>query len=265
MSKKNEKVTHKKLLGRWDFIFLLGVSGGGKGTLVNSIKNLWLPDLVSHSMGDLVRKRSGNDPQIKALLESGTLISNDMVIDLFKDFASSSKEAGLMDGFPRNKAQASEVVKYMEKRKWKGLVIELSCDLETILERLLARGRADDKLDVMFKRHEDYKTLHPPVMAKLRKRDDLFDFISLDGNYDAHEVLTNFLLSTLRLVDTDYIRKAEISSSVIKMQQDDTDVNPMITRFICNMFKSVEEIIAEEDKEDKESIVKKDKNKTKKK
>ena len=64
------------LLEKWDFMILLGESGGGKGTLVENIKRYWLPELYSASMGDIFRKKAQEDAMIKEMTEQGILVDN---------------------------------------------------------------------------------------------------------------------------------------------------------------------------------------------
>ncbi len=152
----------KSILGKWDFIFLLGESGGGKGTLVKNINKYWLPDLPANSMGDIFREKAKTDPEIKKLTDEGILIGDDVVFRLFSDFSKSAP--GLIDGFPRNRQQALDAIKFIKEMRWRVLVIDLHCDVEVIIERLLYRGREDDKLAIMYKRNMAHKMLHPAVM-----------------------------------------------------------------------------------------------------
>ncbi|MCL2616876.1 MAG: nucleoside monophosphate kinase, partial [Defluviitaleaceae bacterium] len=188
------------ILGKWDFIFLLGESGGGKGTLVKNIKKYLFPNIRAESMGDTFRAKAQVDPAIKRLTDEGTLVGDEIVSEVFKDFADSNYGA-IIDGYPRNRAQTLDSIKLMKKLGWRVLVIDIHCKMETILERLLSRGRADDNLEIMYKRNLTHKTLHPAVMEEIKNRPDVFDIIELDGNRSADLVFTQLLLALLRYVD----------------------------------------------------------------
>ena len=178
------------LLEKWDFIVLLGESGGGKGTLVKNIIRYWLPELQAASMGDIFRKRAAADANIKRLTDEGILVGDDVTFDIFKEFAE-SHQPGLIDGFPRNRQQAIDLIRFVKDKGWRVLVVDIHCSVEKIIERLLARNRPDDKLNIVYKRHTDHMYLHPFVMAEMKTRPDLFDIIRLDGNNESEVTFTN--------------------------------------------------------------------------
>jgi len=227
------------LLEKWDFIVLLGESGGGKGTLVQNIKRYWLPDLWSASMGDIFRKKAKEDEEIRDLTEKGILVSNEKACEIFREFALTNTP-GLIDGFPRNRSQAIDLIRFAKENNWRILVVDIYCRIETIIARLLARKRADDNLNIVYKRHTDHKDLHPSVMEELRTRPDLFDIIPLDGNHNSEIVFTSFLLSVLRLVDMLYFYDMTDIKTTFTVQNDETTINPAINRWVCGFLKSIQ-------------------------
>ena len=230
------------ILGKWDFIFLLGESGAGKGTLVKNIKKYWLPNLKSNSMGDIFREKAKKDAEIKRLTDEGILINDSTVFDLFHDFAINNNP-GLIDGFPRNRQQVLDSIKFIKEMDWRVLVIDVYCDIEVIIERLLSRGRSDDKLSIMYKRNLDHKTLHPAVMEEINNRRDLFDIIHLNGNTLVDIAFTNFILDIFRLVDMLYLYEFHNKIPEFKVTENETTINPAINRFICDMLKKLQESI----------------------
>ena len=227
------------LLEKWDFIVILGESGGGKGTLVNNIKKYWLNDLHAESMGDIFRQRAKKDPKIQELTNQGILVSDDVVLDIFTEFAM-AHHPGLIDGFPRNRQQVMDLIKFIKENDWRVLVIDLHCRVEVIFERLLARQRPDDSLAVVYKRHTDHMHLHPSVIAEIRTRPDLFDIITLDGNLDAEIVFSNFLLDVLRLVDMIYFYDMTDVETHFAVNDDETTINPGVNRWICGFLNSIQ-------------------------
>ena len=228
------------LLEKWDFIVLLGESGGGKGTLVNNIKNYWLADLQSASMGDIFRRKAAEDPEIRSLTEQGILIDDSITFEVFKEFAE-SHQPGLIDGFPRNRQQTIELIRFIKDKGWRVLVVDIHCTVEKIIERLLARNRADDKLNIVYKRHTDHMYLHPLVMNEIKTRPDLFDVIVLDGTKGAELTFTNFLLDVLRLVDMLYFYDLSDIETSFNVEQSEATVNPAINRWICGFLRSIQE------------------------
>ena len=233
------------LLEKWDFIVLLGESGGGKGTLVQNIKRYWLPDLYSASMGDIFRKKAAEDSMIKELTEKGVLVDNTTSCSVFKEFAL-SHTPGLIDGFPRNRDQAIDLIKFIKENNWRVLVVDIECSMEKIISRLLARQRKDDNLNIIYKRHTDHNTLHPPVMQEIRTRPDLFDVITLNGNKDSEIVFCDFLLGVLRLVDMLYLYDMANTETAFEAFDNESTINPAINRWVCGFLRSIQRKIGGE-------------------
>ena len=232
------------LLEKWDFIVLLGESGGGKGTLVDNIRRYWLPDLRAASMGDIFRKKAAEDTEIKDLTNRGILVGNEVACKVFREFALES-HPGLIDGFPRNRQQTIDLIRFTKENNWRVLVVDLHCRIEKIIERLLARKRQDDNLTIVYKRHTDHMQLHPSVMEELRTRPDLFDIITLDGNQTAEIVFTSFLLDVLRLVDMLYFYDMIDINTTFAVRDDETTINPALNRWICGFLMSIQNKLTE--------------------
>ncbi|MCL1994280.1 MAG: nucleoside monophosphate kinase [Spirochaetes bacterium] len=232
------------LLEKWDFIVLLGESGSGKGTLVQSMLKYWLPNLNSASMGDIFRKKFATDPEIKDLTEKGILVGDDIACRIFREFAVENTP-GLIDGFPRNRQQTIDLIRFAKECNWRVLVVDMHCRMEKIIERLLARQRSDDNLAIVYKRHADHNNLHPSVMAELRTRPDLFDIITLDGNLPPEIVFTSFLLDVLRHVDMLYFYDMADISTTFAVHDDETTINPALNRWICGFLNSIQKKLTE--------------------
>jgi len=230
------------IIGKWDYIFLLGESGGGKGTLVNNIKKYWLPDLTGRSMGDIFREKSKTDPEIKRLTDEGILINDNEVFRIVRELLNDSSPA-LIDGFPRNRAQALDAIKFIKEHRWRVLVIDIVCDIEVIIERLLHRGREDDKLDIMYKRNQTHKKHHPAVMDEIKSRHDLFDVITINGNLTKEIAFTNFMLDVLRMVDMLSLYNLNMQLPEFAPAPHETTINPAINRFICGMLRGIQNSI----------------------
>ena len=228
------------ILGKWNYILLMGESGSGKGTLVKNINKFWLPDLSSTSMGDMFREKAKTDPEIKSLTEQGALIGDDVVISIFKSLISESSPA-LLDGFPRNRQQALAAIKVFKELGWRVLVIDLQCSIEVIIERLLTRGREDDKLAIMHKRNVIHKELHPFVMAEINSRADLFDVITLNGNHSVDVTFTDFLLGVLRYVDMLHLYDMPRPDVWFNVKEEETSVNNAVNRWLSEMLIHIDE------------------------
>jgi adenylate kinase len=91
-------------------LILLGPPGAGKGTQARMLQEQF--DFVQLSTGDLLRAAvaAGTDAGIEArtVMESGGLVSDDIVLSILSDRLSEADCARgvVLDGFPRTKAQA---------------------------------------------------------------------------------------------------------------------------------------------------------------
>ena len=91
-------------------IILLGPPGAGKGTQAQFIKDsLGIPQI---STGDMLRAAVGSGSElgnrVKAVMDSGALVSDEIIIDLVKERIQAEDCANgfLFDGFPRTIPQA---------------------------------------------------------------------------------------------------------------------------------------------------------------
>ncbi len=115
-------------------IILFGPPGSGKGTQSKFIVDSLNLKLIS--LGDILRKYSLKDNNIKKLLDSGNLVPNYITTGIVKDyiFNNYTKNGYLFDGFPKNIVQAKSLnfinIDY---------VIELYMCNKLILNRLLGR------------------------------------------------------------------------------------------------------------------------------
>lgn len=121
-------------------LILLGAPGAGKGTQAEVISDaLNIPQI---STGNILREAVKNGTEYglkaKAAMESGSLVSDDIVIGILKDRIAEDdcKNGYILDGFPRNVPQA-EALESMGVKIDK--VVEISVPDETIQKRLSGR------------------------------------------------------------------------------------------------------------------------------
>jgi len=90
----------------------------------------------------------------------------------------------LLDGFPRNVAQAGVLGEILAQNEHKiDNVLEFRIDEDIVVERLLARGRTDDKEDVIRHRQQLYRSETAPLL-------DYYGpiVVSIDAVGDVHEI-----------------------------------------------------------------------------
>lgn len=116
-------------------LIIMGAPGSGKGTQAALIcKAHSLPHI---STGDLLRKNIADGTELgkqaKAYMDAGKLVPDELVLALLKDRIEQAdcKNGFLLDGFPRNKAQADALEKIV--------AIDTALNLETDLDKLADR------------------------------------------------------------------------------------------------------------------------------
>ena len=121
-------------------LILLGAPGAGKGTQAEVISEaLGIPQI---STGNILREAVKNGTEFglkaKTAMESGALVSDEVVIGILKDRIAEDdcKNGFILDGFPRTVPQA-EALEQMGVNIDK--VIEISVPDETIQKRLSGR------------------------------------------------------------------------------------------------------------------------------
>jgi adenylate kinase len=142
-------------------IVLFGPPGAGKGTQAKKLCEKY--SLIHLSTGDLLRDEISRGTvlgiQAKAIMDSGVLVSDDIVIGMIGSKLDANPQAKgfIFDGFPRTQAQAKALDDLLESKKSSiRMMIALEVTDEELLQRLLLRGaesgRADDQNEEIIRR-----------------------------------------------------------------------------------------------------------------
>lgn len=125
-------------------LILLGPPGAGKGTQAKRMVGDY--DILHISTGDIFRENIKNETelgkQVKDILARGDLVSDDLTNGLvFKRLEQSDCANGfLLDGYPRNIAQAEALDEWLEKNNREVTkVIDIQADPEILIKRISGR------------------------------------------------------------------------------------------------------------------------------
>ena len=154
-------------------ILIFGPPGAGKGTQSKFIAKKY--GLYQLSTGDLLRNEIKNKTnlgiKISSIINSGELVSDEIVSILIEKFVSNEKFRGklIFDGYPRTLPQAKNLENLLKKHNQNiDIVLKLSVSLETIKKRILERRtqeeRADDNEQIAIKRFKTYEQSTHPVI-----------------------------------------------------------------------------------------------------
>ncbi|ABG97931.1 MULTISPECIES: adenylate kinase [Rhodococcus] len=150
-------------------LVLLGPPGAGKGTQAAILsEKLGVPHI---STGDLFRANIGQATPLgleaKKYLDAGDLVPSEITNNMVKARVGEPDAANgfLLDGFPRTVDQAQALEAILAELNTKlDAVLSFIVDEDVVVERMLARGRADDKEDVIRNRLRVYREETAPLL-----------------------------------------------------------------------------------------------------
>ena len=168
-------------------IILFGPPAAGKGTQAKRL--VTERGFIQLSTGDMLRaaRSAGTElgERVAAIMDSGQLVSDEIVIELIEDQLDTHKEAPgfIFDGFPRTVPQAEALDKTLESRGMAvDVVIRLKVDETALLERVTKRyeeqGREDDNPETFSKRLDAYNAQTAPLLPIYSGQDKL---VEVDG------------------------------------------------------------------------------------
>ena len=201
-------------------IVLLGAPGAGKGTLANGlVESLQIPSI---STGDLLRNEVNSGSEIgkslKQIMESGKLVSTDIVLDLLKKrlAQSDTKNGYILDGFPRSIEQAELLSKFADIDLCLNLVVEKQVILDRICERRTCKScgkiyntksykkdkcecggelliRSDDNPQTVAQRFDTFMNNTAPLIEFYKKKGVLVNVVGQDNPSDTLNIALEIL------------------------------------------------------------------------
>ncbi|MBC1259795.1 adenylate kinase [Synechococcus sp. BSF8S] len=170
-----------------DRLLFLGPPGAGKGTQAQQLAEG--RQLLHLSTGDLLRAevQAGTElgAEAQAVMSRGELVSDALVLAIVRARLLGHDGGWLLDGFPRNLAQAEALGELLDElQKPIQHVILLQLDDGILLQRLLSRGREDDNEAVIRHRLEVYREQTAPLIAFYRNL-GLIREVEAEGSVEA--------------------------------------------------------------------------------
>ncbi len=180
-------VAAKRELSR---LLIFGPPGAGKGTQAEYIAaQLRIPAI---STGEMLRAAvaEGNElgQMVDSIMAKGALVDDGTMAGVVRArlVKEDARDGFLLDGYPRTRGQAETLATILQEQDIAlDAVIYLDVPEDVLVDRVLARGRADDQEEVIRERIKVYERKTKPVLDFYRG-DDLI--LSVDGNQGIDEV-----------------------------------------------------------------------------
>jgi adenylate kinase len=150
-------------------LLIVGPQGAGKGTQADLLaKSLGIPHV---STGDIFRANLAGGTELgrlaKKYMDAGELVPDEVTQEMVADRVAQpdARPGFLLDGFPRNIQQADWLSELLTGMKTPiQVVVLLTAPDEVLLERMLARGRADDTVEAINRRLDIYHRETTPLI-----------------------------------------------------------------------------------------------------
>jgi len=186
-------------------LILLGPPGAGKGTQAQLLAERH--GFVQLSTGDMLRNavKVGTPVgrQAKDIMARGDLVPDELVVNIISERIDEPdcRNGFILDGFPRNVAQAEALDRMLEEKNMAlDAVVELAVDDNILVSRIEKRARetvggprADDNVEALKKRLAVYHEQTAPLIAYYRDRGILKSVDGMDEiesvNHQIEEIL----------------------------------------------------------------------------
>ncbi len=173
---------------------VIGAPGSGKTTAASLVAQAHRDRIAYYSIGELLRQEvaRGSDlgRRARACVEAGRLVPLDIVMDMLTAaITSARRRLILIDGFPRNLAQAVALEDWLAGQPaiHHTAVIEVVVSEDTARARALSRARGvDDHPEVFRKRMRAYLEALPALEDYYESKGIL---VRIDGEREVNEVV----------------------------------------------------------------------------
>lgn len=211
-------------------IILLAPPAAGKGTQAEILSSVY--NLNHISTGDLLRsvskEESGFGKNLKKMLESGNLVSDDIVLEVLNRYLESTDNLNLLlDGFPRNIYQAEKLDEMLSERDSQvDYVFLLNVPKDILLYRIVGRrlckscgkvynvnidplkpkneticdqcggelyARSDDNEDTFNNRYSEYENQTYPLINYYKQKGILYEVDSSVSREDTFKQIEEIL------------------------------------------------------------------------
>ena len=174
-------------------LIMIGGPGSGKSTYSELIKKeLGIAHIYTGDMmRDLAKKDTPDGKRVKELLANGKFAPTEIVMREVMDRLKKpdARNGYVFDGFPRSMEQ----VRAMDKNNIEhNFIINLQVSEQEVIRRLTARGRADDKPEVIKQRLREHEKQVGPVIKHFDEQ-----LINIKAEGAEPEVIANKIIKRI--------------------------------------------------------------------
>jgi adenylate kinase len=154
---------------------MLGAPGSGKGTQADFLaESLGVPAISTGAMlRDAVALGSSLGGKVESIMASGGLVDDELMGEVVRERLGRSDAADgfLLDGYPRTTGQAETLDRILEDSGVElDAVVLLEVPESVLVQRAVARQRADDREEVVRERLRVYREKTEPLVAHYERR-----------------------------------------------------------------------------------------------
>ncbi|MGD2043753.1 MAG: adenylate kinase [Acidimicrobiia bacterium] len=148
-------------------LLFIGPPGAGKGTQAGRVADrLGIPHI---STGDMFRDHVARNTElgrkVEAIMAAGDYVPDEVTVAMLEERVNQpdADDGFILDGFPRTEAQVESLDRLLGEEGLDKVVI-FEVDEDELIERLLARGRADDNRETIRTRFRVYQEQTQPLI-----------------------------------------------------------------------------------------------------
>ena len=180
-------------------LVMLGAPGSGKGTQAAILAEVM--GIPSISTGEMLREAVATGTAlgrtVESIMASGKLVDDETMASVVEERLANPDAARgfILDGYPRTLGQADTLAEILEKQGWSlDSVLYIEVPETELVERALARKRADDKEEVIRQRLEVYHQQTQPLI-------DHYRTASLLRDVDGHQTIEGVASSIVEALE----------------------------------------------------------------
>jgi adenylate kinase len=156
------------------FLFF-GPPGSGKSVQGFALSDKWQIPYISAGeiLHEAIARRTALGIKAEQYIESGELVPDYLIIGLLRErlIKADANKGWILDGCPCNQSQFEALDNLLNNLKQPyDQVVSFYVPFHILIERLLARGRFDDELEIINKRLDIYWEHTAPLIQEFQKR-----------------------------------------------------------------------------------------------